>query len=70
MYIHGGVACFQKIQMKSLETGLTEYHTQQDTLEVLHTPTAYSLGLQYASAMSDVWVYDFVTKMWLEVHPT
>merc|ERR1711865_1159770 len=56
MYLHGGISCFQKIQMKSLETGLTEYHIQQNSIE-------------YAQAMEDVWVYDFVMRMWLELSP-
>merc|ERR1712070_534217 len=56
MYIYGGIACFQIIQMRSLETGLKEYHMQQDSIE-------YSQGLE------DVWVYDFVTNMWLELSP-
>jgi len=56
MYVYGGIACFQIIQMRSLETGLKEYHMQQDSIE-------YSQGLE------DVWVFDFVTNLWLELSP-
>merc|ERR1711865_930893 len=56
MYMYGGISCFQRIQMRSLETGLKEYHMQQDSIE-------------YASGLDDVWAYDFVTKMWLELSP-
>ena len=34
MYIYGGISCFQRIQMRSLETGLKEYHMMQDSIEV------------------------------------
>lgn len=56
MIIYGGLACFNRIQMTSLEKGLTEFHMQQDSLE-------YSFG------MEDIWSYDFVTKMWAELSP-
>lgn len=56
MFIYGGLACFNRIQMTSLEKGLTEFHMQQDSLE-------YSFGLE------DVWAYDFVTKVWAEISP-
>merc|ERR1712070_241685 len=56
MIIYGGIACFERIQMVTLEKGLKEYHMQQDTLE-------------YASVLEDVWMFDFVTKMWMEVSP-
>merc|ERR1711959_562105 len=56
MVIYGGVACFSRIQMVSLEKGLKEYHMQQDSLE-------------YSASLEDVWMFDFVTKMWMEVSP-
>merc|ERR1711871_155211 len=56
MVIYGGVACFSRIQMVSLEKGLKEYHMQQDSLE-------------YSSALEDVWMFDFVTRMWTELSP-
>jgi len=56
MVIYGGIHCFTRIQMVSLEKGLKEYHMQQDSLE-------------YTSALEDVWMFDFVTEMWLEVSP-
>merc|ERR1711871_1871555 len=54
MVVHGGVACFNRIQMVSLEKGLKEYHMQQDSIE-------------YSTALEDVWMYDFVTRMWSEL---
>merc|ERR1711998_752752 len=56
MVIYGGVACFSRIQMVSLEKGLKEYHMQQDSLE-------------YSTALEDVWMFDFVTRMWSELSP-
>ena len=89
MVIYGGVACFSRIQMVSLEKGLKEYHMQQDSLEVRslhHRITAIDpvasggaapvqclrqlrpLSVQYSSALEDVWMFDFVTRMWTEVN--
>merc|ERR1711904_561675 len=56
MVVHGGMACFTRIQMVSLEKGLKEYHMMQDSLE-------------YSNALEDVWMFDFVTKMWIEASP-
>merc|ERR1712100_558748 len=56
MVVHGGIACFSRIQMVSLEKGLKEYHMQQDAIE-------------YSTALEDVWMYDFVTRMWSEMSP-
>merc|ERR1712167_274597 len=56
MIVYGGIACFSRIQMVSLEKGLKEYHMQQDSIE-------------YSSAMEDVWMFDFVTRMWTEMSP-
>merc|ERR1712100_479109 len=56
MVVHGGIACFSRIQMVSLEKGLKEYHMQQDAIE-------------YSTALEDVWMYDFVTRMWTEMSP-
>merc|ERR1712227_386329 len=56
MIVYGGVACLSRIQMVSLEKGLKEYHMQQDSLE-------------YSSALEDVWMFDFVTRMWTEMSP-
>jgi len=56
MVVHGGMACFTRIQMVSLEKGLKEYHMQQDSLE-------------YSTALEDVWMFDFVTRMWSELSP-
>merc|ERR1712100_592828 len=57
MIVYGGIACFSRIQMVSLEKGLKEYHMQQDSIE-------------YSSAMEDVWIFDFVTNMWSELSPS
>merc|ERR1711988_682237 len=54
MVIYGGLACFTRIQMVSLEKGLKEYHMQQDSVE-------------YSTALEDVWMFDFVTNMWSEL---
>merc|ERR1719231_941166 len=56
LVIYGGIHCFTRIQMVSLEKGLKEYHMQQDSLE-------------YTSALEDVWMFDFVTRMWTEMSP-
>merc|ERR1711988_838391 len=56
MVVYGGMACFTLIQMVSLEKGLKEYHMQQDSLE-------------YSTALEDVWMFDFVTRMWSELSP-
>jgi len=56
MVVHGGMACFTRIQMASLEKGLKEYHMQQDSIE-------------YSTALEDVWMFDFVTRMWSELSP-
>merc|ERR1711988_598192 len=56
MVVYGGVACFTRIQMVSLEKGLKEYHMQQDSLE-------------YSTALEDIWMFDFVTRMWSEMSP-
>merc|ERR1711959_823011 len=56
MVIYGGVACFSRIQMVSLEKGLKEYHMQTDSIE-------------YSTALEDVWMFDFVTRMWSELSP-
>merc|ERR1719231_239306 len=41
LVIYGGIHCFTRIQMVSLEKGLKEYHMQQDSLE-------------YSAALEDV----------------
>jgi len=56
MVVYGGLSCFMRIQMVSLEKGLKEYHMQQDSIE-------------YSAALEDVWMFDFVTKMWTELSP-
>merc|ERR1711934_528508 len=56
MIVYGGVGCFSRIQMVSLEKGLKEYHMQQDSIE-------------YSNALEDIWMYDFITRMWSEMSP-
>jgi hypothetical protein len=51
MVVYGGVACFSRIQMVSLEKGLKEYHMQQDSLEVLrHSTVSLPATLPYGAA--------------------
>jgi len=47
MIVYGGVGCFSRIQMVSLEKGLKEYHMQQDSIEVTPAP-------QYAMILSQI----------------
>jgi len=56
MIVTGGIACFQRIRSVSLEKGLKEYHMDQDAIE-------------YSTALKDVWMFDFVTKEWMEMNP-
>merc|ERR1711934_1281784 len=56
MIVYGGLACFNRIQMVSLEKGLKEYHMQTDSIE-------------YSTALEDVWMFDFATRMWSELSP-
>merc|ERR1711959_885171 len=59
MIIYGGIACFQKIQIRSLDAHVKEYHMQQ-------------LSVEYANknnGLTDIWSFDFSTKMWAEINP-
>ena len=42
MIVYGGLACFNRIQMVSLEKGLKEYHMQTDSIEVARAASPLS----------------------------
>ena len=58
--------------MVSLEKGLKEFHVQQDALEVTRmnerVSAMTSVWWQYSFALEDIWMFDFTTNMWAEVH--